>query len=105
MYHDTLVVKNESCPPSCALCVEACRARNGKTSPEVIQKVDLPEQNFHSALLCNQCSQPECASICPTGAIDRMPGGGVSVQDESCIGCGLCTLVCPYGGVYLDGHR
>ena len=105
MYHDTLVVKNEICPPSCTLCVEACRARDTRISPEVIRKVDLPEKGFHSALLCNQCSQPECGTICPTGAINRSSTGGVAINEESCIGCGLCTLVCPYGGIYLNRYQ
>ena len=105
MYYDTLVVSHRSCPPSCTLCVDACRGRNEKTSPEVIRKVDLPEKSFHSALLCNQCSQPECGTICPTGAIFRSSAGVVTINEESCIGCGLCTLVCPYGGIFLGRNQ
>ncbi|MBM4330659.1 MAG: 4Fe-4S dicluster domain-containing protein [Deltaproteobacteria bacterium] len=102
MYYDILAVDHTNCPPACNLCVEACRSRSETSGEGTIQKIDLPEQNFHSVLLCNQCSQPECGDICPTGAIRRSSAGVVNINGECCIGCGLCTLVCPYGGVYLN---
>ncbi len=102
MYYDTLIVNRENCPPGCNACVEVCRGRNESGGNAVIHKTDLPEPNFHSVLLCNQCSQPECAQICPTGAITRSPAGIVAVNGECCIGCGLCTLACPYGGIELN---
>ena len=102
MYYDTLNIEHKNCPPTCNLCVEVCRGRSEEHGDAVIQKIDLPEENFHGVLLCNQCSQPECGQICPSGAISRSPAGVATIDREVCIGCGLCTLVCPYGGIYLN---
>jgi phenylglyoxylate dehydrogenase beta subunit len=69
----------------------------------VIKAVHLPEVGFHSIVVCNQCSNPKCAEICPTGAISKNETNGtVTIDSDKCVGCGLCTLVCPYGGIYYD---
>lgn len=30
-------------------------------------------------------------------------GEQITVEDDKCVGCGMCTLVCPVGNFYLDG--
>lgn len=42
-------------------------------------------------------------SVCPTDAIvwDKETGN-VSISVESCIGCGLCVVRCPYGAISLN---
>lgn len=100
MLNNTLVVRDMNCPPSCTLCVEACSQRKGTAREPVIEKIDLPEVNFHSVLTCNQCSRPDCLAICPTEAISQSEAGVVSLDEKRCIGCSLCRLVCPYGGVF-----
>ncbi len=102
MYYDTLIVNRENCPPGCTACVDVCRARSESSGTAVIRKTELAGREFQSVLVCNQCSQPECAEICPAGAITRSPAGVVSINAELCIGCGLCTLACPYGGIELN---
>jgi len=34
--------------------------------------------------------------VCPTGAMHREDFGIVKVNKRVCIGCGYCTLACPY---------
>lgn len=102
MFYDTLIVSQRSCPESCTLCVDACAKRAGDGYGPVIQKIDVAEKGYHTVLLCNQCSRPECVGICPTGALSRSTSGVVVVDSERCIGCGLCRVTCPYGGIYLD---
>jgi phenylglyoxylate dehydrogenase beta subunit len=101
--NNTLVVQQQSnCPLSCTLCVEACSRRDGGNGQAVIEKLDVPELNYHSVQVCNQCSQPECAAVCPTGALSHPAFGPTVLDRELCVGCGICSLVCPYGGIHLQ---
>jgi len=100
MLNNSLTVRSANCPPSCNLCVEACSRRIGSVLEPVIEKIDLPEMNYHTMLTCNQCSQPECVGVCPTGALSRTDAGTVVLNADRCVGCSICNLVCPYGGIY-----
>jgi len=41
--------------------------------------------------------------VCPAGAIDKSQiDGVVRINEQKCVGCGLCTLACPYGGIYYN---
>jgi len=101
--YDTLRIEYGKCPPDCILCEDACvEARKGRG----ISALHVPTVNFHGAMVCNQCSEPECEAICPVGAIRKSESDGVvRVDEDKCIGCGLCTLVCPYGGIYFNRER
>jgi Fe-S-cluster-containing dehydrogenase component len=42
-------------------------------------------------------------TVCPTGAsYKRREDGIVLVNEDSCIGCGLCAWACPYGAREMD---
>lgn len=50
------------------------------------------------ALPCGQCRKPACAEVCPVKAIARDEETGVlTVDRDSCIGCGRCAEACPFG--------
>jgi pyruvate/2-oxoacid:ferredoxin oxidoreductase beta subunit/Fe-S-cluster-containing hydrogenase component 2 len=99
MFNSTLVVRDINCPPTCELCVKACASRPRGSGEAEIEKVDLPELGFHSVLTCNQCSQAECVAACPTGALTEEGEGAVALDSGLCIGCNICNLVCPFGGI------
>ncbi|WP_294001856.1 4Fe-4S dicluster domain-containing protein [uncultured Megasphaera sp.] len=104
MLNSTLIVNKKNCPSTCNLCVDACA--NKKFSPNAfIEKVDIPELDYHSVSVCNQCSQPLCMYTCPTGAISQLKTGTTIVDTKKCIGCGLCNMACPYGGIYPHKHN
>jgi formate dehydrogenase iron-sulfur subunit len=45
---------------------------------------------------CRHCENAQCLNNCPSGAIERRPGGQVVVNESACVGCRTCRDVCPY---------
>lgn len=43
--------------------------------------------------LCTDCGQ--CASICPSNAINRDVSGKYYINPAECTGCGVCKSICP----------
>jgi len=55
----------------------------------------LPWSYFIS-ISCNHCSDPECVKACPTTAMHQDEKGIVLVDQGKCMGCGYCSMACPY---------
>lgn len=47
---------------------------------------------------CRQCENAPCALVCPTGAC-RQADGQVQITEQTCVGCKLCVMVCPFGAI------
>ncbi|MDP6126645.1 MAG: thiamine pyrophosphate-dependent enzyme [Dehalococcoidales bacterium] len=105
--YDILKAQYGKCPPDCSACQEACVAeRTGEEACSGITAIHIPEMEFHSVTRCSQCSEPACASICITGAITKSDTDGiVRIDNERCLGCGLCTLACPYGAMSYNPDK
>ena len=62
-----------------------------------------PAQTLHFPRSCLHCETPACVTVCPTGAsYKRGEDGIVLVDEDKCIGCGLCAWACPYGARELS---
>lgn len=100
-----LLINLDRCT-GCDSCIVACKLENrlplgsfynkviaiGPTGtfPDV-EKYWLPSQ-------CQQCENPQCVAVCPTGASYRDPETGyVLIDKDKCIGCQYCLYACPYG--------
>lgn len=59
-----------------------------------------PDAPVTAPLICRQCEEMPCASVCPNQAIARV-GGVVSVVPSRCIGCKSCMVACPYGAMQV----
>lgn len=64
----------------------------------------VPENVFayHLSLACNHCGDPACTHVCPTGAMHKDDQGLVWPDERKCIGCGYCTMACPYHAPFID---
>jgi Fe-S-cluster-containing dehydrogenase component len=63
-------------------------------------------QTVHFPKSCLHCDEAACVTVCPTGAsYKRSEDGIVLVDEDLCIGCGLCAWACPYGARELDADQ
>ncbi len=54
-------------------------------------------------LVCLQCAEASCVKVCPVQALRRnLDTGAIEVKKDRCIGCRLCTIVCPFGNIVID---
>ncbi|ANK80274.1 MAG: (Fe-S)-binding protein [Rhizobiales bacterium NRL2] len=57
----------------------------------------------HFPKSCLHCDDAPCVTVCPTGAsLKRAEDGIVLVDEDRCMGCGLCAWACPYGAREMD---
>ena len=71
-------------------------------------EVELEKDNYkvvHFPKSCLHCDEAPCVTVCPTGAsYKREEDGIVLVNEDACIGCGLCAWACPYGAREMDAN-
>jgi anaerobic carbon-monoxide dehydrogenase iron sulfur subunit len=52
---------------------------------------------------CQQCEEPPCMDVCPMDALARNEEtGAIVIEQDRCIGCKMCMVVCPYGAITWD---
>ena len=90
------------CEKKCAFSHYGLTAKEAKTAGiklfsrnKVIKKKD-PKKS--AALQCMQCEDAACVRACPLGVI-HLENGIIRVNEEDCIGCGTCVMVCPVGAI------
>ncbi|CAK7037611.1 MAG: Anaerobic dimethyl sulfoxide reductase chain B [Paraeggerthella hongkongensis] len=57
---------------------------------------------YHISIACNHCNSPVCTQVCPTGAMHKDDLDLVWPDVRKCIGCGYCTMACPYHAPRID---
>ncbi len=95
----------------CRLCEINCLVHHSK-SKKIIKAYRNERDNIQSgmrvedsgavsfAVQCRHCDDAPCIEACITGAMRRDPAtGAVVCDDDRCVGCWSCIMVCPAGAV------
>lgn len=100
-----LAIHPELCT-GCKQCELACSwVQTGAFQPSrsVIRVHIFDEQASFAPYTCSQCSEAWCMQVCPVNAIDiDAESGAKIVIDDTCIGCKLCVIACPFGTIFFD---
>lgn len=99
----TFVVELDRCI-GCKGCQVACKMENNLalgTCRNAVKTVGptgvYPNvQMYFLPAMCQQCENPPCVQVCPTGACYRNEDGVTLIDQNSCIGCKSCATACPY---------
>ena len=102
----------------CKACIVACAETN---YPDMLNEVNsawdgLPanirvmtlekaRRPVQLLVQCQQCDNAPCVTVCPFGANFHDPAtGNVKTDPNRCIGCGYCTMACPYHAPHIDAR-
>ena len=99
---------------ACKSCEIACAVAHSKSavleeamaeSPKPQKRVTVEAVGENAVpLQCRHCEDAPCITVCPTAAIHREdPDGPVLIDQERCIGCKFCLIVCPFGVIDVSG--
>jgi len=109
-------VKEQVCM-GCHLCEVYCQLQHARSrdlikafkreSPRPLPRLRVEEKGAVSfSVRCQQCDEAPCVQACLTGALTRDPVSFViEVEQERCIGCWTCLLVCPLGAIRQDTEQ
>jgi len=89
-----------------------------------INRIQTDDGEFHEGI-CINCNEKACYTyteneidtdileglpynndrrVCPSEAIELIRGKGIEINQDLCIGCGICINRCPTAGIAMDDH-
>jgi carbon-monoxide dehydrogenase iron sulfur subunit len=108
----TLIVDIRKCL-ACKSCEIACAVEHSRSktlegalaeSPRPQKMVEVEAAGeFAVPIQCRHCEDAPCIPVCPTAAINRRDENGpVIIEQDRCIGCKFCLIVCPFGVIDMS---
>lgn len=90
----------------CKNCANACsfsKEQRARPAASRIHVYTWEREGISVPMMCQQCSDAPCVSVCPTGAMFRRAGETlVNYDSAKCIRCRMCVQACPFGNAVYD---
>ena len=97
-----LVINTQKCV-GCYSCMISCKQEHFLPPKVFWSRVLISERGKFPQVRkliypvqCNQCNDPACVDVCPTGATSVRDDGIVAINYDECVGCRSCVIACPY---------
>jgi carbon-monoxide dehydrogenase iron sulfur subunit len=101
---------NEEYCIGCRLCEIHCLVQHSQSKKiikafreevaELLPRLVVEEEGPLSfAMQCRHCTDARCLEACLTGAMHRDESGAVLCDEDKCVGCWMCIMVCPFGAI------
>ena len=87
---------------ACRTCELVCTFKHDNVFNPRLSRVsvfDYPEEAITVPIMCLQCDEACCATVCPTGALSRNVDGVITYDQDKCIVCKMCVSACPLGNI------
>jgi len=81
---------------NCGDCVKSCMEVHGISRISILEHDDK-----YLPIVCQHCASAPCKEVCPVDAIE-FRGDIVYLDEDVCIGCGLCAMACPFGAIVVS---
>ncbi|RLM23882.1 electron transporter [Brenneria alni] len=89
------------CNTCMAACTQVHRRQGLQTHPRLTVERDITGT---APVLCRHCEDAPCARVCPVNAITHQDQA-VVLNENTCIGCKLCAIACPFGAITPSGSK
>ncbi len=97
----------------CKSCMIACKQENNVDIGIYWNKIRTVGPNgkypdlemYYMPELCQECENPPCVEVCPTGASYKRKDGITLIENDKCIGCESCIDACPYGARSMNSEN
>ena len=100
-----LMIHPDKCT-GCRNCELACSMEHEGSFRPMAWRVHVyswEREGFSVPMMCQQCDDAACVSVCMPKAMHRDAETGlVSVDQSRCIGCKMCVQACPFGSAAWD---
>ncbi|MDD5688455.1 MAG: 4Fe-4S dicluster domain-containing protein [Elusimicrobia bacterium] len=93
----------------CRSCEIACAVEHskGKTLFTAISETPLPVhrrkvQAVEEIIIsdaCHHCEDAPCITACMSGSMFKAEDGSTQHNEDKCVGCWMCVMVCPFGAI------
>lgn len=92
---------------ACMGCEIACAVEHSKSKDllKAVQEEPRPRSRKKvltvggksMAVSCRHCEPAQCVIACMSGAMHKNEKGETVCDEEKCVGCSMCIMVCPFG--------